>query len=375
MTQFYIGLMSGTSADGIDLCLTRFEQGTPHLVADHFEPYSSTLRQAVISLYTPSSDEIDRAFSLDVALSKAYAVAIENFLNRLGIKADDIEAIGCHGQTVRHRPGIENPFTLQLGCAQTLASRTGIRVIADFRTKDMAFGGQGAPLVPAFHKAMFSECQTDVVVLNIGGIANLTYLPASNFDETSLANKKSIIGFDTGPGNALLDDWYSIHNDGNFDESGEWGASGEVIHSLLDEMLQFEYFSLSAPKSTGREVFNLPWLNAYKSIENYAPKDVQATLVSLTAISISDAINHYSQSGKLYICGGGLHNKILLNQLDKLTPHHKLLLTKEKNIDGDSVEAMAFSWFAYAFDKKIIGNIPAVTGASAEVVLGTSFDP
>lgn len=371
MTEpIYIGLMSGTSADGIDLSMVRFINGKPQVVANYFEPYSEEIREQVVSLYSPGDNEIDRAFSLDIALAHAYSSSISKFLDQENLKPSDIEAIGFHGQTIRHRPTQKFPFTLQIGCAQTLATLSNTRVVADFRTKDMALGGQGAPLVPAFHNAVFSEPEQDVVVVNIGGIANLTFLPAKTGNNT-----QGITGFDTGPGNALLDDWHAKYHQERFDESGRWGASGTTNQSLLDALLKYEYFSRSAPKSAGREVFNLDWLNHYFSLENIRPQDVQATLVDLTAISICDAINESSSSGVVYLCGGGTHNINLKNQIDKLTPNHKLLLTKDKKIDDDSVEAVAFAWLAYAFDKKIFGNIPAVTGASKEVVLGTAFEP
>lgn len=379
--RFYIGLMSGTSADGIDLALVSFEneQSKPTVHASYFQAYSDQLRAQITALYLPSNNEIDRAFSLDVALAKAFASAISDFLQQQSLTSEDIIAIGCHGQTIRHRPALSNPFTLQIGCNQTLATLTDIAVIGDFRTKDMALGGQGAPLVPAFHHACFASSATDVFVVNIGGIANISFLPASE----NVNDKSQVIGFDTGPGNALLDEWYSKHQSGRFDKNGDWAATGKVNQALLQHCLANEYFHKKAPKSTGREVFNLDWLNEQicknKELSELPPQDIQATLSQLTANSISDAIKHLSQQANIYFCGGGLHNNTLIKQIDNQLNQDKKLYhlssTNEQAIDSDSLEATAFAWLAYAFNKKIFGNIPAVTGACKETILGTRFEP
>ncbi len=370
--QLYIGLMSGTSADGIDLALVDYQNNSPQLLASYFQAYSDCIRNKITQLYLPENNEIDRAFSLDIELAQLFAEAINKFLTEQQLSSNDIIAIGNHGQTIRHRPSRKYPFTLQIGCSQTLATLTTIRVIGQFRIKDMVLGGQGAPLVPAFHQAIFSEQNKDVVVVNIGGISNITYLPQIS---APTSNQQGITGFDTGPGNALMDEWYQLHCQGRYDDKGAWAATGKVNNPLLTQLLKNEYFLTAPPKSTGREVFNLSWLKEQLNGFDLPPEDVQATLVSLTANSIADAISTLTQKAIIYICGGGAHNKTLIKQLIAKTTNHNLLLTSTKNIDGDSVEAVAFSWLAYAFDKNIFGNIPAVTGARKETVLGTNFLP
>jgi len=367
--------MSGTSADGIDLALVDFSSGTPTLISSGYQSYDEETHQQVTSLYDSSNNEIDRAFSLHVLLAKQYASAVNIFLKKEKINANQIIAIGNHGQTIRHRPNVNSsikaPFTLQIGCNQTLATLTKIRVIGDFRTKDMVLGGQGAPLVPAFHQALFPKEKQDVFVVNIGGIANITYLPYQG--------SQSITGFDTGPGNALMDEWYQTHQQGRYDKDGLWAQSGNINQSLLTHLLSDPYFNQSPPKSTGREYFNAAWLQ--RNLESFGgqtqlkPVDIQATLTALTATSIAAQINHLSTKNNVYLCGGGTLNKYLFTLL-KQELNNKNLCTSDKiNIDSNALEAMAFSWFAYAFDKKIPGNIPAVTGATEEAVLGIQFVP
>lgn len=373
--RFYIGLMSGTSADGIDLALVSFAHGKPQVHAAYFQAYSDVIRDKITSLYLPSNNEIDRAFALDIELAQCFAQAINDFIEQQQLDSTDIIAIGCHGQTIRHRPTQPHPFTLQIGCNQTLATLTDIAVIGDFRTKDIALGGQGAPLVPAFHHACFAEKDHDVFVVNIGGIANISFLPANH----DLEDKSQVIGFDTGPGNALLDEWYAKYHQGRYDKNGAWAATGNVDKLLLAQLLQNEYFHKKAPKSTGREEFNSAWLNEHLSnnnrTENLSANDIQATLTALTASSIELAIRDLATKGKIYICGGGIHNKTLIKQLDESLSTFEFHLTEKQNICSDSLEATAFAWLAYAFEKKIFGNIPAVTGACKETVLGIRFDP
>jgi len=369
--QLYLGIMSGTSADGIDLALVDMQGTMPHLVAFDFVPFAPLLREQVISLYSPADNEIDRAQSLAISLAKAYADAVNQFLSKIGVPADSICAIGNHGQTIRHRPSISElnheRYTLQIGCNQTLSTLTNIRVIGDFRTKDMVYGGQGAPLVPAFHQALFSNQSKDCFVVNIGGIANITYLPKNGDSQ--------VIGFDTGPGNALLDEWYQQHNNGTFDSNGQWAATGKVNKHLLSQMLTDPFFRLDAPKSTGREYFNLNWLNQLLSPCSISPADVQATLVALTALSVSEAIKALSSSAVIYIAGGGALNKSLINKLKIELSCFEFSDIANQNLESDALEAMAFAWLAFAYDKKIYGNIPAVTGASQKVVLGIEFKP
>jgi len=382
-TQLYIGLMSGTSADGIDLALVDFSSNKLELIASFYQAYDEATYQKITALYQPTFNEIDNAFALDVLLAKQFAHAIKQFIAKEQLDISDICAIGNHGQTIRHRPNftseITSPFTLQIGCNQTLATLTGLRVIGDFRTKDMVLGGQGAPLVPAFHKALFPCENHDVFIVNIGGIANITYLPVDK--------KTSILGFDTGPGNALIDNWYKIHKNGRFDNNGKWAQSGTVNTALLQQFLTDDYLRQSAPKSTGREYFTLDWVNHYLTqyyelplTENTPNKpllneDIQATLTALTAQTIADQILLLSHQGSVYLCGGGVLNSALINHLKQKLNNFNVTSTYAINISSDALEASAFAWFAYAFDNKIPGNIPAVTGAYKETVLGIEYSP
>ena len=369
--QFYIGLMSGTSADGIDIALVDFSSGKAELIASYYQKYDEALHQEITALYSPDTNEIDRAFSLDKKLAQLFASAILTFLQKHNLSPTDIKAIGNHGQTIRHRPttsaAIAHPFTLQIGCNQTLAVLTAIRIIGDFRSKDIAFGGQGAPLVPAFHRFLFPLQQQDTFIVNIGGIANITYLPQ---DE-----KQAILGFDTGPGNALMDAWCYQHTGKRYDENGDWGATGKVNQSLLIKLLNDKYFALSAPKSTGREYFTLAWLMPFLSQVSINPVDVQATLTALTSHSISQQIKNISSSASVYLCGGGINNKLCYNQIEQLLSELSVQKINSLSLNNDALEAMAFAWLAFAYDKKIYGNIPAVTGASQSTVLGTAFYP
>lgn len=363
---FYIGLMSGTSADGIDLALVDFTAGKINLIASFFQAYTPAQRQAITALYQPGNNEIEQAHALDISLAKLFADCIQLFLQQQALTPHDIIAIGNHGQTIRHRPQQEHSFTVQIGCNQTLASLTGIRVIGDFRKKDMVYGGQGAPLVPAFHQALFPVQQHNLCIVNIGGIANISFLPASN--------KQQILGFDTGPGNALMDAWFQQHNSGHYDENGQWAAQGKCQPNLLASLLKDPYFQLTPPKSTGREYFHLAWLQKYLKA-TISAVDVQATLLQLTAQTIADNIQKLSLDGNVYLCGGGVFNTTLVNAITALLPAFIVEKTEGLNINGDALEAMAFAWFAYAFDKNIIGNIPSATGASKGLVLGIEFSP
>lgn len=401
--KYYIGLMSGTSADGIDLALVDFTEkntssksspkSTPNLVASYYQPYSAVVAEKIISLYQPGNNEVDRAFHLDIELAQLFSQAIISLLSQEKLSAKDIIAIGNHGQTIRHRPSEPFPFTLQIGCCQTLATLTGIRVVGQFRRKDMALGGQGAPLVPIFHQQLFGENTSPVFVVNIGGIANLTFLPEQG-------STQSVLGFDTGPGNALLDDWFSVHNNNSkygYDKDGEWAAAGNVNQHLLWQLLQDDYINFSAPKSTGREYFNLDWLNhkltAYDAISTtqlsatqlsatqlsstqLSPIDIQATLLAFTAQTISNAVKILAKQGKVYLCGGGVHNTALVSLLNnELYLPYEVQTMESLSIDGDILEAVAFAWLAYAFDHKLVSNMPAVTGASSTCTLGTLFFP
>jgi len=379
--QLYIGLMSGTSADGIDLALVDFSEKTPKLVASYYQAYNQDIHRKITSLYNPADNEIDRAFSLNNELAHVFAQAINTFLQQQKLHSGDIVAIGNHGQTIRHRPNQTHPFTLQVGCCQTLACLTQIKVIGQFRQKDIALGGQGAPLVPAFHQVIFNNENHDVFVVNIGGIANISYLPSLN----AIKQGKTLIGYDSGTGNALMDDWFVFnkanHNSNkHYDDNGHWAATGTANSVLLQQLLNDNYFKLPAPKSTGREYFNLIWLHkklAHPTIKalNLSAADIQATLLQFTAITISNEIKSISLQAKVYFCGGGIHNKALKSELNQLLTGYEILITDHKGVDADSLEAMAFAWLAYAYNKKIFSNSPAVTGASQKTTLGCAFYP
>jgi len=359
--ELYIGLMSGTSADGIDVALVDFSAALPRLIATHYTPYSLEIREKILALCQKGEDEITRLGALDILLAKAFAKATNELLKAQSLSPEKIKGIGSHGQTIRHDPA---HFTIQIGDPNTIAAETGITTVADFRRKDIALGGQGAPLVPAFHQAIFADDKNNRVIVNIGGIANITLLPA---------NQVPILGFDTGPGNVLLDMWIHRHQQKSRDEHGAWGAQGKVYPDLLACLLADPYFQLSAPKSTGREYFNLTWLEKYLSAlpEKISPVDVQATLVELTAQSILIAIKQYIAEGEILICGGGAHNHLLMTRLKMIAePQFILASTQQSGIDPDWVEAMAFAWLARQTLRQKPGNMPQVTGAKEAVILG-----
>jgi anhydro-N-acetylmuramic acid kinase len=368
---YYIGIMSGTSADGVDLALVDFSSGKIKLNAHFYQAYSDELQQKITQLYTPSSNEIDRLGCLDIELAHYFSQVIKKLLNQENITAKDIVAIGCHGQTIRHRPlkeqNISHPFTLQIGCNQTLACLTGIDVIGDFRTKDIALGGQGAPLVPAFHQYLFSGQQQDTFIVNMGGIANITFLPKDD--------NKDIIGFDTGPANALLDAWCFKNTKERYDKNGDWGSQGNVNESLLTDLLADKYFMAPSPKSTGREYFNLTWLTSYLTNYSLSAIDIQATLTALTAHSIANEIKNLSPKSFVYLCGGGIENKHCYKLLKHELINHSVNSINSLNLNNNAFEAMAFAWLAYAYDKKIYGNMPTVTGANNKTVLGVKYYP
>jgi len=386
--KYYIGLMSGTSADGIDLALVDFNvaEQQPRLVASYYQAYDAVIAKKITSLYIPDNNEIDRAFHLDVELAQLFVQAVTALLAQEQLDSCDIIAIGNHGQTIRHRPVGVNPYTLQIGCCQTLATLTGIHVVGQFRRKDMALGGQGAPLVPIFHQQLFSQELKACFVVNIGGIANITFLPEQG-------SAQPVLGFDTGPGNALLNDWFIKHHkssDHQFDKNGAWAASGQINQALLTQFMQDDYIEALAPKSTGREYFNLDWLeqqlNDFNSQSeplqvNVKPSsaDIQATLLAFTAESLSHAMKALAKRANVYLCGGGVHNSVLVKSLNQVMNSSgsafQINTMQALNIDGDLLEAMAFAWLAYAYDHNLASNMPAVTGASKSCTLGTVFHP
>jgi anhydro-N-acetylmuramic acid kinase len=364
MPEKYIGLMSGSSLDGIDAVLVSFESTSPQLEARLVHPLDSELVEELDALTRPGADELARLCRADVILGEALADAVVSLLEQAGVNASAISAIGSHGHTVRHYPDSLTPTTLQIGDPNIIAERTGITTVADFRRRDMAAGGQGAPLVPAFHQSVLHDPEHNRVIVNIGGIANLTLLPANL--------EAGVIGFDTGPGNALLDAWIKRHRNEAYDQHGEWAASGKVHPELLTALMGEPYFFHPAPKSTGRDMFNLEWLtNCWPTVTELSPVDVQATLLELTAVTIADAIQQALPTpDQVLVCGGGVHNIALLQRLNLLLPAQQVISTRDVGLEPDWIEAMAFAWLARQTLQHQAGNLPAVTGASHAVVLG-----
>lgn len=357
MQQQYVGLMSGTSLDGVDATLVSFDAGHCKVTRTFFLPYPEDLKQALLALHMPGDNELELSQILCSRLAHLYAEAIRNLLD----SSDNIRAIGCHGQTVRHRP--ELGFTLQLNNPSLLAELTRISVVADFRSRDIAAGGQGAPLVPAFHQAVFGHPTIHRVIVNIGGISNLTDLPPSG----------NITGFDCGPGNLLMDAWCYHHTGQPYDRDGVWASGGKVIENFLVKLLAHPFFKQLPPKSTGRDTFNLGWLEQ-QLLPGFEPQDVQATLTELTARCIAEAIcQHCSGADEVYLCGGGAHNRTLTARLQALLPHFQLAQTDSLGIPADWVEATAFAWLAKQTMEGKPGNLPAVTGASGLRVLGAIY--
>ena len=356
----YLGLMSGTSLDGVDCALADLS-GSPRLVKSRFLPYPPDLKSALLALSESGGDEIERAGRIAADLAHRYADCVEALLGDTGIAARDIAAIGCHGQTVRHRP--EFGFSVQLVNAALLAERTGITVVADFRSRDIAAGGQGAPLVPAFHATCFRDASRHRVVINIGGIANLTDLPAEG----------AVRGFDSGPGNILLDAWARDALGAERDHGGGLASTGAIIPDLLERMLADEYFGRPPPKSTGRERFNAKWLAA-KAADRGRAADVQATLAELTARTIAAHIGRYCPGAvEAYACGGGVHNADLMRRLRAHLGGRGLATTESLGIHPDWVESMAFAWLAKRALERSPGNLPEVTGARGPRVLGAIY--
>ncbi|MBR9726620.1 anhydro-N-acetylmuramic acid kinase [Shewanella intestini] len=363
--DYYIGLMSGTSMDGVDAVLVNFASGSPVFECAYTEPIPAHILSGLQRLCAPSNNEINPLGQLDRHVGKLFARAVNQLLIKAKLTPEQITAIGSHGQTVRHMPDLDPSFTLQIGDPNTIAAETGINVIADFRSKDIALGGQGAPLVPAFHQQVFTKPDIDRVILNIGGIANITYLSA---------NAEQVIGFDTGPGNTLMDTFIQQERQQAYDNNGQWAASGTVNKALLSQLLSHSYFAMSYPKSTGRELFNRKWLA--QQLANFtaiAPEDIQATLLDFTCYSIANDIRRLTTNGEILVCGGGARNSTLMARLAEILAHHTLTTTASAGIDPQWVEGIAFAWLAMRFVHRLPGNLPAVTGASRAAILGGLF--
>ena len=368
--SLYIGLMSGTSLDGIDAVLAKIgPNGETSTQASVSAPFSPELRKALFELQSPGPNELHREKQAGNALAIAYADAASQLLKRANLQPSDIAAIGAHGQTIRHQPHLgDMAYTHQTLNAALLAEKIGIDVIADFRSRDVAAGGNGAPLVPAFHTQQFISSK-NLAILNIGGIANLTLLPQNG----------EVTGFDCGPGNMLMDAWIAKHQGNTFDENGNWALQGKVNEELLVEMLADYFFSKAPPKSTGRDDFHLAWLQEKLGSSNHHAEDVQATLLHLTAQSALEALaRHAPQTQKLIVCGGGAKNNALMNLLKVKAQHLfkgpiEITTSDSAGIDPQLVEGLAFAWLAWAHKEKRPANLPAVTGAKGPRILGACY--
>ncbi len=366
--EIYLGLISGTSMDGIDAVLVDLAGEQVRLLSSHTEPLPPGLREQLAHLAEAQEVSLDALLGADVQLGRAFARAADVLLTKSQVPHDVVRAIGSHGQTVRHLPNADPPATLQIGDPNVIAELTGIRTVADFRRRDMAAGGQGAPLAPAFHAAQLATRDEMRVVLNIGGIANITVLaPTTN----------AVVGFDTGPGNGLMDRWSERHLNRPFDEHGNWARQGVVNGALLDRLLEDPYFAATPPKSTGREYFNLPWLERkLRAFSELAPVDVQRSLCELTARTIADAIGlHAPDTATLIVAGGGVHNGLLLERIRALNPALTVHSSAHYGMDPDWLEAMAFAWLAKRRLDGERGTLSEVTGAAGPRVLGGVFAP
>lgn len=379
MSTYYLGTLSGTSIDSIDVALVEVTtEGKLRLCAQHQQPFSQALAENLQALCLPQTNEVYALGQASRQFAIETAQAVQTLLQSNHFTPKQITAIGSHGQTVRHHPNAYPSFSLQIGCPDTLAALTNIPVVSHFRQKDIALGGQGAPLAPAFHQAVFktkSHALENVAVLNLGGIANITWLPSQG----------PILGFDTGPANTLLDRWYQAHaanlslRNTPYDTAGQWAQSGQVCTPLLQTLLADPYFSLPPPKSTGREYFTLAWLQSYltqfqqahpKLAQPLQPQDIQATLVELTALSVLQAIEKHCPTHILYLCGGGVHNQYLINRLRYLAPSIQFESSQALGIEPDWVEAMLFAWLAYCHVNQLPIDLRTVTGARRPAILG-----
>jgi len=369
--SLYIGLISGTSVDAIDSVVLDAERAPPAVIASRSHPIPPELRAEALALAAVAETDPERVWRLDVALGELFAEAAGALLAHAGLLACEVRAIGSHGQTVRHRPRARPPFSAQLGDPGVIAERTGITTVADFRRRDLAAGGEGAPLAPAFHAAALAPDAdgdaggTDRVVVNLGGIANATLLPGDA--------ARPVIGFDTGPANALLDLWASRHLSAPMDRNARWAETGTVHETLLARLLEDEFFAAPPPKSTGREHFDGAWLDARLASVGPPPPpaDVQRTLCALTVRTVADAVAaRAAADAEVLVCGGGVHNPMLMAGLGEALAPRTVRSTAERGVDPDWVEAATFAWLAARTLAGLPGNVPSVTGARREVVLG-----
>ena len=354
-----IGLMSGTSLDGIDGVLVEFGHGRMHGIANTTMAIPGALRQELLALNQAGPDELRRAALASNQLARLYAEVVQKLLESAALAAEDVGVIGCHGQTVRHQP--EDGYSIQLVNAPLLAELTHITTVADFRARDIAAGGQGAPLVPAFHQAAFGDSKVRRAIVNIGVFSNVTLLTPGELPR----------GFDCGPGNALLDAWMWKYRGENFDRNGQWAASGVLVEDLLDEFLAHPFFKRPPPRSTGREEFNLEWVLSCRSVQGHAPEDVQRTLLELTAMAVATSVRDQTPPvDQVFLCGGGARNRMLVKRIARLLQPLPVSSTRDLGMAEDQVEAYAFAWLARQTLLHLPGNLPSVTGARGPRILG-----
>ena len=367
MSNWYIGIMSGTSMDGVDSVLVDFQITGLKVLQHVFIPFPASLQKELLALNQPSHNELHRAATAANQLVNWYAQSVEQLLSLQQLLPSEVQAIGVHGQTVRHRPqefdGVG--YTLQINNPALLAELTQIKVIADFRTRDVAAGGQGAPLVPAFHQAVFGSPTATRVVVNIGGIANLSVLKADG----------SVLGWDCGPGNALMDFWCARHTGQAFDRDGAWAKTGQLQPALLSSLASDPFLHKPPPKSTGRDLFNPPWLQQHLALlEDLQPADVQATLCAFTALACSqDLLRHAPETSQLVVCGGGALNDELMRLIAAQLPGISVLNSEALGLPPLQVEAAAFAWLAFKTIRRETSSLPSVTGAQGARVLGAIY--
>lgn len=363
--NYYIGIMSGTSLDAIDVVIAQRNKQGLQQIAGFAAKMPESLRQQLLTICTEKKAELQVLGEVDHLFALTCADAVKQLLKKNSLDASQISAIGSHGQTIFHSPLTASPFTQQMGDASLIAAKTGIPCVSDFRRMDMAYGGQGAPLVPAFHQALFAQAGKQRIILNIGGIANISVLGANT----------SVLGYDTGPGNVLMDGWIEKCLGHFYDKDAQFAKQGQIIPPLLDKLLADEYFLLEAPKSTGREKFNLAWLEGHLLAQQFNSADVQRTLLELTAITISNQIKLHSNSAAVFVCGGGALNPLLMERLQQLLHSHMVCDTHALNVDPMFVEAIAFAWLA---EQRLLENtipLKSVTGATRDAILGCVYLP
>ncbi len=369
--RLFVGVMSGSSLDGIDVALITLsdsDERNTHckVLSTHFHAYTDEIKQSLLALHSQQENELETAALMANQLAYLYAEAVNTLLSANHINANQITAIGCHGQTIRHLPQLQGNlgYTIQLCNNARLAELTNITVVGDFRSRDIAAGGQGAPLVPAFHQAVFASNKKSRIIINIGGFANISYLCTSG----------KVIGFDTGPGNILLDHWTKLKLGKSYDANGKWSSTGNVQQTLLGKMLTERYFSLRPPKSTGRDLFNAAWLAQYITGMNISEQDIACTLTELTATTIYQGMIQFcADIDEVYVCGGGVHNHLLIDSLKQKLGNTPLYTTDDLGVNADWVEAAAFAWLAKQTISNKPSNLPSATGASGLRILGAIY--